>query len=207
MKLRSTRTRFTIGGVAILAVALLAGTVMKAQSSLAQTEQRWLHVRVDDPTDKNQLVRVNVPLALAEAVVSSVNHDQLQHGHINLGHADLNGVDLRAILDAVRTSADGEFVTVKNKDEDVSVAKQKGYLVIHVTDSNKGTKEQQNVEIHVPMTVVDALVASAGQDLHDLNIAAALHALAAHVGDTELVNVKDGKQTVRIWLDSKNESD
>jgi hypothetical protein len=206
MKLQSTRTRFAVGGIAILAVALLAGTVMKAQSSQSQSEQRWLHVRVDDPSDKEQLVRVNVPLALAEVVVSSVNHDQLQHGHINFGHADLNGVDLRAILDAVRSSADGEFVTVKNKDEDVSVAKQKGYLIIHVTEDNKGTREKQNVEIHVPMTVVDALVASAGHDLHDLNIAAALHALAAHVGDTELVSVKDGKQTVRIWLDSKNES-
>jgi hypothetical protein len=205
MNLQSTRTRLAVGGVAILAIALLAGTVMKAQTSQAQPDQRWLHVRVDDPGDKDQLVRINVPLALAEAVVSNVNHNQLQHGHINFGHADLNGVDLRAILDAVRNSADGQFVTVKNKDEDVSVAKQKGYLIIHVTDSGKS--EKQNVEIHVPMTVVDALVASGGHDLQNLDVAGALHALALHVGDTELVSVKDGKQTVRIWLDSKNDSD
>jgi hypothetical protein len=205
MNLQSTRTRLAVGGVAILAIALLAGTVMKAQTSQAQPDQRWLHVRVDDPADKDQLVRINVPLALAEAVVSNVNHNQLQHGHINFGYADLNGVDLRAILDAVRNSADGQFVTVKNKDEDVSVAKQKGYLIIHVTDSGKS--EKQNVEIHVPMTVVDALVASGGHDLQNLDVAGALHALALHVGDTELVSVKDGKQTVRIWLDSKNDSD
>jgi hypothetical protein len=114
-------------------------------------------------------------------------------------------VDLHAILDAVRSSADGEFVTVKNKDEDISVAKQKGYLIIHVTDSGKTDK--QNVEVHVPMSVVDALVASAGKDLHDLDISAALHALAIHVGDMELVSVKDGKQSVRIWLDSKNDGE
>jgi hypothetical protein len=205
MKLQSTRTRFAVGGIAILAVALLAGTVMKAQTSQTQQDQRWLHVRVDDPGDKDQMVRVNVPLALAEALVSSVNSGQLQHGHINFGHADLNGVDLHLMLDAVRSSADGEFVTVKNRDEDISVAKQNGFFVIHVADTHKA--EKQNVEIHMPMTVVDALVASAGHDLHDLDIAAALHALALHVGNTELVSVKDGRQTVRIWLDTKNTSD
>ena len=54
------------------------------------------------------------------------------------------------------------------------------------------------------MAVVDALVSSGG---HDLDVAAALHALAAHGTDTELVSIKDGRQTVRVWLDSKNTSD
>jgi hypothetical protein len=38
-------------------------------------------------------------------------------------------------------------------------------------------------------------------------VLAALRALSAHGGDTELVSVKDGKDTVRVWLDSKNSSD
>jgi len=212
MNLRSTSTRVLLGG-AILAVALLAGSTFKAQTQ--SSSGRWLHVRVDNPDDKGELVRVNVPIVLAEILVSSVDHDQLHHGHVNIGrHADLNGVDLRAMLDAVRTAPDGEFVSVKNRDQDIHVSKQNGYLLVRVNDSNhKGRKDgnkessgdTQEVLVRVPLSVVDALVASSkGSD--DLDVAAALRALATH-GDTDLVNIKDGRQTVHVWLDSKNDGD
>jgi hypothetical protein len=202
MSLRSTGFRVALGG-AILAVALLAGSTFKAQ---AQTSSdRWIHVRVENPDDKGEMVRVNVPIALAAILVSSVDQKELHHGHINISkHADLNGVDLRAMLDAVRNAPDGEFVSVKNRDEDVHVSKQNGYLLIRVNDSNRG-KDKQEVQVRVPIAVVDALVASSkGGD--DLDIGAALRALAAH-GDTDLVNVKDGKETVHIWIDSKNDGE
>ena len=63
--------------------------------------------------------------------------------------------------------------------------------------------EKSRVEVKVPMKVVEALF-SAGKD--ELDVLAALRALSAH-GDTELVSVKDGEQTVRVWLDSKNVAD
>jgi hypothetical protein len=202
MNLRSTSTRLILGG-AILAVALFAGSTFKAQAQTSSN--RWLHVRVDNPGDKGEMVRVNVPIALAEILVSSVDHDQLHHGHINLGHnADLNGVDLRAMLDAVRTAPDGEFVSVKKTDQDIHVSKQNGYLLVRVNDSSH-SKDKQEVQVRVPLTVVDALVASSkGSD--DLDVGAALRALATH-GDSDLVNIKDGRQTVHIWLDSKNDGD
>ncbi len=203
MNLRSNSVRLAFGA-AVLAAALLAGSTFKTQ---AQTSQRWLHVRVDNPDDKGEMVRVNVPIVLAEVLVSAVDHDQLHHGHINISHhAELKGVDLRAMLDAVRSAPDGEFVSVKNHDEDVQVSKQNGFLLIRVNDSNrKNGKDKQEVDVRVPLAVVDALVASSkGGD--DLDIGAALRALATH-GDTELVNVKDGKETVRIWLDTKNDGD
>jgi hypothetical protein len=204
MNLRSTGFRVAFGG-AVLAVALLAGSTFKAQAQ--STSERWIHVRVDNPDDKGEMVRVNVPIALAAILVSSVDQKELHHGHINISkHADLNGVDLRAMLDAVRTAPDGEFVSVKNRDQDVHVSKQNGYLLIRVNDSNrKDGKDKQEVDVRVPLAVVDALVASSkGSD--DLDIGAALRALANH-GDMELVNVKDGKETVRIWLDSKNDGE
>jgi hypothetical protein len=61
-------------------------------------------------------------------------------------------------------------------------------------------KKDQDVYVRVPLEVVDALF-SAGPD--ELNIVAALHALASH-GDTELVTVKDSEKSVRIWVDAKN---
>jgi hypothetical protein len=199
MSLRPTFSRIALGG-ALLAAALLTGSTFRAQ---AQSSDRWIHVRVDNPEDKCEMVHVNVPVALAEVLVSSVDHDELHHGHISVGHADLNGVDLRAMLDAVRSAPDGEFVSVKKRDQDIHVSKQNGLLLIHVTNSNRADK--QEVQITVPITVVQAMVAaSKGSD--DLDVGAALKALAA-LGNSELVNVKDGKKTIHIWIDSKNSAD
>jgi hypothetical protein len=200
MNLRSIGIRVGLGA-AIFAGTLLAGATFRAQTS---TSNLWIHVRVENPENKEETVRVNLPVSLAEILVSSVDHDQLHHGHINISrHGDLNGVDLRAMVDAVKSAPDGEFVSVKSKDQDVHVSKQKGNLLIRVNDSSR--KDKQEVDVSVPMSVVDALISSSkGSD--DLDIGAALRALASH-GDSELVNVKDGKETVHIWLDSKNDGE
>ncbi|HLZ92410.1 MAG TPA: hypothetical protein VKQ28_11890 [Candidatus Acidoferrum sp.] len=171
------------------------------QTVAASSHDRWLHVRVENPTGKDETVRVNVPLELAEKVLPTINKDRLHSGRIHIDEMDSHGVDLRALLDAVRTSKDGEFVTVQNKDSDVRVAKENGYLLVHVYEKNKPKKSR--VEVKVPMKVVDALF-SAGKD--ELDLVAGLRALSAQ-GDTELVSVKNEENTVRVWLDSKNVSD
>jgi hypothetical protein len=172
-----------------------------AQTAASGKQDRWLHVRVDNPDSKEETVRVNVPLELAEKVLPTINRNRLQSGKVKVDQIDCHGVDVRALLDAVRSSKDGEFVTVQSKDADVRVAKQSGYLLVNVLDKNRSKKAR--VEVKVPMKVVDALF-SAGKD--ELDLVAALHALAAQ-GDTELVSVKDEENTVRVWLDSKNVAD
>ncbi len=210
MKIRKSVWRYAAGGIAVLAATVMMVGLANARPAQAAQSDLWLHVRVDNPSDRGEMVRVNLPVAFVEKIVSSVDHDKLRHGHINIGDSDFNGVDLRSILDAVRTSKDGEFVSVKHGDQEVRVAKQGGVLIVHATDINRMNKHhevegtKQEVDVRVPISVVDALVASGG---HDLDIAAALHALAAHGTDTELVNIKDGRQTVRVWLDSKNTTD
>jgi hypothetical protein len=201
----------------IPAVALLAGALAlmpisnSAQNSPKSTDSasrdRWLHVRVDDPDSKGEIVRVNIPLELAEKVLPAINKDQFHNGRVKIDHFDCNGVDFHALLAAVRDSKDGEFVTVQDKDQDVRVAKQNNYFLVHVIDKegSKDSKDHKrsNVEVKIPMKVVDALF-SAGKD--EVDLVAGLHALALQ-GDTELVSVKDHEQTVRVWLDSKNVSD
>jgi hypothetical protein len=172
-----------------------------AQPSSSAKQDRWLHVRVDNPDSKEETVRVNVPLELAEKVLPTINKSHLQSGKVKMDQIDCHGVDVHALLDAVRSSKDGEFVTVQSKESDVRVAKQGGYFLVHVVDKN-GSKKSR-VEVKVPMKVVDALF-SGGKD--ELDLVAGLHALSAQ-GDTELVSVKDEENTVRIWLDSKNASD
>jgi hypothetical protein len=198
-----------------LAASLLAATVLLAPVAAAQaspasgsglngsasSNDRWLHVRVTNPGNDEETVRVNVPLELAEKVLPTINKNRLHSGKVRLDDVDCHGVDLRALVDAVRTSKDGEFVTVQSKDSEVRVAKQNGYLFVHVFEKNRPRKSQ--VEVKVPMKVVDALF-SAGKD--ELDLVAALHALSAQ-GDTELVSVKDEGNTVRVWVDSKNVTD
>jgi hypothetical protein len=125
----------------------------------------------------------------------------LQSGRVKVDQFDCHGVDVRALLDAVRSSKDGEFVTVQSKDADVRVAKQGGYFLVHVVDKNRDKKGR--VEVKIPIKVVDALF-SGGKD--ELDLVAGLRALSAQ-GDTELVSVKDEENTVRVWLDSKNVAD
>jgi hypothetical protein len=172
-----------------------------ATSSTSSTADRWLHVRVISTDGKGETVRVNVPLELAEKVLPAINHDRLHDGKVKIDNAHMNDVDLRSMAEAIRNAKDGEYVTVQGNDNDVRVAKQNNYLIIHVLD--KGKSKKQQVEIKVPMKVVDALF-SAGKD--ELDLVAALHALSA-AGDTELVSVKDEDNTVRVWLDSKNVSE
>jgi len=174
-----------------------------AQSTSSSTKQdRWLHVRVDNENSKQETVRVNVPLELAERVLPTLNRERLHSGRVRVDEFDCHGVDLRALLDAVRVSKDGEFVTVESNDADVRVAKQNSYFLVHVLDKNHSGKKSR-IEVKVPMKVVDALL-SAGKD--ELDLVAGLRALSAQ-GDTELVSVKDEENTVRVWLDSKNATD
>lgn len=210
------RTRIYIENTVLMVAAALVLTLLtslapltqaagsraaRAQTAASASQDRWLHVRITNPNTKEESVRVNVPLELAEKVLPTINKDRLHNGKVSFDQVDCHGVNIRALLDAVRTSKDGEFVTVQNKDSDVRVAKQSGYLLVHVFEKNRPRHSQ--VEVKVPMKVVDALF-SGGKD--ELDLVAGLRALSLQ-GDTELVSVKDEENTVRVWLDSKNVTD
>ena len=205
------------GNVLLVATLFIAAALaVMPLSSVAQTAKspntdRWIHVRIDNPKNKSEMVRVNVPLELAERVLPTINKDRLHNGKVKIDECQVNGVDLHALLDAVRTAKDGEFVTIQDNDSDIRVAKQGGYLRVHVQEKggekisakkdHPEVKPRLNaVEIKVPMKVVDALF-SAGK--YELDLVAALQALSTQ-GDTELVSIKDDENTVRVWLDSKN---
>jgi hypothetical protein len=201
----------------IPAVALIAGALAlmpisgsaqnSTKSSDTSSHDRWLHVRVENPDSKDEIVRVNIPLELAEKILPTIDKDNFHNGHVKIDHFDCNGVDFPALLSAVRDAKDGEFVTVQSKDQDVRVAKQSNYFLVHVVDKEKASRDKDakpsRVEVKIPMKVVDALF-SGKKD--EVDLVAGLHALALQ-GDTELVSVKDHEQTVRVWLDSKNVSD
>ncbi|HEV3254350.1 MAG TPA: hypothetical protein VG033_08080 [Candidatus Acidoferrales bacterium] len=171
--------------------------------------ERWLHVSVIDK-DSGETVRVNVPISMAEKVLGTIHQGNLHEGKIKIDGRFDDDVDLRALLDAVRTAPDNEFVSVQGPHEDVSVAKMGGNLVIHVRENGKKgdkkdgeKKDDSRVEVTVPMKLVDALVANGSKDL---DVAAALRVLG-EMGDMTLVTVQEAEQSVRIWVDSKNKAE
>ena len=197
-----------IAAAIMLSPVSLFAQANTASSSSSSSSERWLHVRVVNTDNKNETVRVNVPLEMAEKVLPAINKDRLHSGKVRINESEMNGVDLKALLEALRTAKDGEYVTVQATDSDVRVAKQNGFMFVHVTEKRGSGKdgkstEKSRVEVKVPMKVVDALF-SAGKD--ELDLVAALHALSAN-GDTELVSVKSDDSTVHVWLDSKNVAD
>lgn len=215
--------KLAAAGAALVLVLLPAASLaQEAGHSSSSTADRWIHVRVTSTDDKNETVKVNVPLDMAEKILPAINHDRLHNGKVTIDRADMQGVDVKTILDAVRTAKDGEFVTVQSRDNDVRVAKQAGFLLVYVTDKSDMNRESSakseaegkpnkmkaagphRVEVKVPMKVVDALFSTGKPD--ELDVVAAIRALAS-TGDIDLVSVKDDDNTVRVWIDAKNISD
>ena len=194
----------------LLAVLLRAAPITHAAQNAAKAEapasvERWLHVAVDCKDDDGQRVRVNVPISLARSVLAAVQHGPVDHGIVHIHNAHINDVDIRAILKALKTTPDGEFVTVEEKDTTVRVKKEGGLLLIHVVDTSAHHKNHahQNVDVRLPLEVADALFSG---PTDELNVAAALDLLARHT-EMELVSVQDAENTVRVWMNTKTTQD
>lgn len=195
-KVGTKTVKTTTRALPLLAV-LMAGTVVWAASP-----ERYLHVRVSN-AGSHELVRVNVPLSLASKVIPAINHGQLRDGKVQIGDFHADEVNVRAIIDALKTAPEGEFVTVQNNDHDVRVAKEHGQLVVHVVDKGHGGDSKQNLDVTIPWEVAQALISNTTE--HQLNIEAAIHALES-AGDITLVRVTGQDENVRVWIDS-NSSD
>ena len=183
-----------------LALALTAGMILpqaaRAQES-NQSGEKWLHVRVEKSGEDGETIRVNVPLSLAEAVIPAIDSHQFNRGKIRMRHHG-GDVDLRALLAAVKDAADGEFITIDKKDETIRVAKSGGFLLVKTDETSEESTEQVNVK--VPLAVVEAML-SAGED--EIDLAAGIKALR-EFGDIQLVEVRDGNETIRVWIDSNS---
>ena len=184
-----------VPGLLILALAVALAPRLAAQTAPAAKADRWLHVKVED-SKNGEKVRVNVPLRVAEAILPALNLDVIKNGRIRMEEIHTHGVDLRAVLEAVRTLDDGEFVTVESQEETVRVSKEGRFLLAHIQEG--GDKGEQ-VAVKVPLALIDALLSG---EKDELNITAAIRALN-ELGDEVYVAVTSRDETIRIWVDSK----
>jgi hypothetical protein len=181
-------------------VVPVVAILFAATAMFAATTQRYLHVRVHG-IKNNELVSVNVPLSLAEMVIPAINHGKLRNGKIQVHGFNSEDVNLKQILEALKSAPEGEFVTVQESDSHVRVAKEHGQLVVHVADKNGKGKE--NVDVTVPWAVAQALASDTIDN--ELNVEAAIKALE-NAGDVTLVAVNGDDETVRVWIDSNSGS-
>lgn len=179
---------------ALVAVSLL----LVSAAASAAVQDRWIHVRVQEHEDDEEYVAVNVPLQLVGALLPTIEADEFRGGRIVIDDDDMDDIDLRAVLAALRDTPDGEFVTVRSRDENVRVAKERGYLVIHAEERDGDT-----ARIRMPMQVVDAML-SGGRN--EIDLLAALDVLADS-GDGDLITVESDDSSVRIWIDSNPTGD
>ena len=173
---------------------LLVAVLLATSFAIAAAPARYLHVRVNNPAT-HELVRITVPLALAEQVIPAIHQGKLRGGKVEIGHVTADKVNIKAILDALKTAPEGEFVRVEEPGNNVRVAKERGQLLVHVIDKNS----KENVNVTIPWEVAQALVSDTSED--QLNVEAAIKALE-NVADTTLVSVTSDAENVRIWIDS-----
>ena len=185
MKTRRSRTLTTLG----LAVLILAALPAHAGGG------RWLHIRVQEDGGSGQNVSLDLPFDTIESFLPALAQDQLE-GRATFG-GDTDEAQVRAILAALRDSPDGQFVKVQGVGESARVAKEHGYLVVHVEDDG------ERVNVRVPMAFVEALL---GDETEGLDIAAGLRKLG-ELGDEALVTVDGDQDQVRIWIDARQRAD
>lgn len=176
---------------------LALAAILLAAPLTASAEERWLHVAVDGDEDT---VRINLPLTLVTAVAPLLE-DHADGHELSLNDHDLTREELQRILTAVQKAKDGEYVTIKDGEDDVRISKRGEFLHIRCDEARDraDNKAGEHVEVKMRLAVVVALLS--GKD-DELNLVAALEELAKH-DSGDLVTVQDDGETVRIWIDRK----
>jgi hypothetical protein len=181
--------------------AALAMTVMTAGVAGAETrrDDLWFHLTVNEPKDGSKVV-LNLPLSMVEKAGGFLPKQARNgNGKIRINDEEMSKADLQSMWNDLRRRPDMTFLTVEESDGKVKMAKQGNYLVIHAADH--GVK-RENVQVRMPIAVVDALLSGQGEDL---DVAAALQALV-RAGEGELITVDGDDETVRMWIDNRAET-
>jgi hypothetical protein len=181
-----------------LALATLALGLGTAGAFAAQNDNLWIHIHVKDGKDGN--VSINLPVSMVEKMAQNITTDSSGDSKLRFNDDDITVAELRDMWNDLRSKPDATFITVDDTHSKVRVAKRGGYLVVRSREDKGGRNEE--VEMKIPGTVVDALLSAPGERL---DVAAAMQALARH-GEGELVTVNGTGETVRIWVDRTSES-
>jgi glycine/D-amino acid oxidase-like deaminating enzyme len=199
------RTEF--GRLGVLSAALTTAflvSILGSSTALALAQTPWIHIEVtDDESDEasgeesgRTHVKVNLPLSVVRVAIEAAPEKVLSKGRVHIHDSDIEIADLRRIWQELRAAGDAELVTVEEADETVVVRREGDRIRIDV--DKRAEEDVGEVQIDLPVSLVDALLSSEGESL---NLAAAIDELSDQRG--EIVRVRDGESSVRIWIDEK----
>ena len=169
-------------------LAVILGVPIAMLATVASLGIVVVDVREGGP-DGNRIV-VPVPLVFAQAALAlapvAAPVDKLRLPEEAVEHVGL----AREVIEALAAAPDGELVRVEERDQQVLVTKEGRMLKVRVS----GPRE--NVSVNVPIQL--ALEALPGPDgrVRTAALAGALGSLRF----TDLVDVRDGKDHVRVWV-------
>ncbi|HEX2163629.1 MAG TPA: hypothetical protein VHM02_06745 [Thermoanaerobaculia bacterium] len=152
----------------------------------------WLHLTVDEARPDGATVRLNLPLALVEAVVAALPEGD---GGAHLQFDDTE-IPLAELEDAWRRlgGRSGQLLAIDEPRHRTVVARRGGQLVVDSRDRRRG---DERVVVRIAAPVVDALFAGPGDRL---DLAGAVRAMA-RAGAGEITAESDDGDRVRVWVD------
>jgi hypothetical protein len=173
----------------------------------ASSSDLWLHIKVNDHSEGSK-VDVTLPLALIQASMPLLPREARTATGLSVNSSEISLPELRRAWKDLMRSSDATFVRVQGADGNVQIAKRGDYLVIHTDghhshdDAETGHSRHEQVDMKMPLRVVEALLTGDGERF---NVAAAIDALA-EMGEGELVTVNGDHETVRMWVDHSSGS-
>ncbi len=169
-------------------LAVILGIPIALLATVASLGRVVVDVREGGPGGTH--VVVPVPLVLAQAAVAlaptMAPEDKMRVPDEALEHMGL----AREVLEALAAAPDGELVRVEERNETVVIQKEGRTLKVHVTG------EKENVSVNVPLH----LALQALPDEHGHIRTTALAGALGGVRFTDLVDVQDGKDHVRVYV-------
>lgn len=212
--------------LAVTTAFAVAGAAIGLQAAQAQQgPQPWIHLDMTgERADMN--MNINLPLAAIEAALALapeaiVDGDgQLQLG----GRREIPVAAVRAAWTQLRDAGDIEIADIQNGPQSIRVAREGATLLVDVIGTDEdddgrggdgdGDRDEADgdrddaergrgrrgdigeVQIRVPVSVVDALLAGDGDTL---DVRAAIQELSALRG--EMVQVIQPDARIRVWID------
>jgi hypothetical protein len=156
------------------------------------SDDRWIHIRVDDRDEGHGRVDIQVPLTMVSSLLPMLK-DKTSAGAVHIDGRDVDLDEMRGYWAAVRSAKDGDYVTVRDEGAHVRIAKSAGNLLLNVDESGGGSR----VRMKLPLPLVDAVLA--GGNTIDLD---ALGKALEKAPTGEILTVDDADSHVRIWIDS-----
>ena len=205
--------------LAAMAVFVASGAAIGLHAAESQQDpQPWIHLDMTGRTSMN----LNLPLAAIEAALAMapeaiVDSDgQLQLG----GQREIPVTAIRAAWSQLRDVGDVEIANIQDGRQSVRIAREGDTIVVDVTgtddgddaggegDADHGDGDDDDaeqgrargfvgeVQVRVPVSVVDALLSGAGETL---DVRGAIQELSALRG--EMVQVVHPEGRIRVWID------